>query len=53
MEQPRTDRGTPSGIETGPVAPEGMFTWEHLVHVTKNGYDLLTTEPSTLVTIDF
>jgi Xaa-Pro aminopeptidase len=40
------------GVELGPVQPEGMFTWEHLVHVTRTGYDLLTTEPSTLVVIE-
>lgn len=41
------------GIELGPIAPEGMFIWEHLVQVTKDGYDLFTTEPSDLVAISF
>ena len=41
------------GIELGPVTPDGMFIWEHLVQVTSTGHDLFTTEPSTLVSIDF
>ncbi len=41
------------GIEQGPSMPEGMFVWEDLVQVTAEGYDLLTTEPSTLVVRDF
>lgn len=44
--------GLVAGIELGPVEPEGIFIYEQLIQVTRNGYDLLSTEPSTLVTID-
>jgi Xaa-Pro aminopeptidase len=45
--------GLTVGVEQGPSEAAGMFRWEDLVQVTETGYDLFTTEPSTLVTIDF
>jgi len=44
--------GLVAGIELGPVEPEGMFIWEQLIQVTKDGYDLFTTESTSLVVID-
>jgi Xaa-Pro aminopeptidase len=45
--------GMVAGIELGPVEREGFFILEHLVQVTKDGYDLLTAEPATMVVIEF
>jgi len=45
--------GLVTGIELGPIAAEGMFIWEDLIQVTSTGYDLLTTETSELIEIDF
>lgn len=45
--------GLVTGIELGPIADEGMFIWEDLVQVKPTGYELLTTETSDLIEIDF
>jgi len=44
--------GLVAGLELGPVDREGFFTLEQLVQVTKDGCDLFTAEPTTLVQID-
>jgi Xaa-Pro aminopeptidase len=45
--------GLVAGLELGPVKPEGFFILEHLLQVTRDGYDLFTTEPMTMVVVDF
>ena len=40
------------GVEFGPTQPEGFFVFEQLLQITATGYDLLTPEPTTLVTLD-
>jgi Xaa-Pro aminopeptidase len=44
--------GLVAGIELGPVEREGMFLWEQLVQVTKDGCEVFTKEPSTLFIVD-
>jgi Xaa-Pro aminopeptidase len=39
------------GIEFGPSQPEGFFVLEQLIQVTRDGFDLLTTEPMSLVAL--
>jgi Xaa-Pro aminopeptidase len=45
--------GMAVGIEQGPSGSDGMFRWEDLLHLTADGYDLITTESSELVVVDF
>jgi len=44
--------GLVTGIEYGPMEPEGMFVLEEVLQIKEGGYELLSNEPWDLVEID-